>query len=184
MKKTLLTIALVAITTVVSFAQGTFNPVNGPTSRLRIDVNGNGAFDTGVDRNALASDGIKIGVFIGAAGQEATTQVGTMTVGTTEGLMVGLPTLFAPSANGLDTAAGAQISLRFAVDESVRGAWRGDSGSKTITLAPASGPGTVVWGSSATASRFGPLLVTVPEPSTIALGVLGLGSLLLFRRRK
>ena len=48
------------------------------------------------------------------------------------------------------------------------------------------GPGAVIWqtASGVNESRFTPLVVTVPVPSTIALGVLGLGSLLLFRRRK
>jgi hypothetical protein len=43
-------------------------------------------------------------------------------------------------------------------------------------------PGTVIW-SGTDPTKFQALNL-VPEPSTIALAVLGLGSLLLFRRRK
>jgi len=52
-------------------------------------------------------------------------------------------------------------------------------------LGPPSGPGTVIW-QSATATnphRFYPLF-GVPEPSTVLLGLLGLGSLLLLRHHK
>ena len=181
MKKLLLTLGLAALTLASSHAQGTLNPINGPTSRVRFDLNCNGVYES-TDRGVTAADGLHVGVFIGAAGQDATAMVGELTLGSAgDGLMVGLPTLWAPDLAGLNTAAGAQISLRFRAIGNYSGL--GDTGSKTITLAPAAGPGTVVWGSTATASRFGPLIIFCPEPSTLALGALA-GALLLFRVRK
>lgn len=183
MKKTLLTLALVAAATASTFAQGSFNPLNGTTSRVKIDLNGDGVGD----RDALATDGLQVNVFVGAANGEADTLIGTLRINdtavdaaaTTRGLMVGIPALF----NVADAPAATQISVRYAA----AGNWMNVNNreSKTITLGAQAGPATVIWGSSATASRFSSLIVTqVPEPSTIALGVLGLGSLLLFRRRK
>ena len=179
MKKSLLTVALLAMTAVASFAQGTINPLNGTLSRVRIDSNGNGAIDT-ADAQAKASEGITVGVFWGARDGAADNFAGNMTMGTTDGIMVGLPAILALQGAG---EVGQVVSLQMRVTSIER--HRGQTDVKQVTLGPATGPGTVVWGSTATASRFSPLLVTiVPEPSTIALGVLGLSSLLLFRRRK
>jgi hypothetical protein len=54
---------------------------------------------------------------------------------------------------------------------------------KQVTLAGVAGPGTFVWSSTATATRFSPLVIVCPEPSTLALGALA-GAFLLFRVRK
>jgi hypothetical protein len=67
---------------------------------------------------------------------------------------------------------------------------------RAVVLGPSTGPGTVVWGET-DPTKFqhidyvgpGPTIPDsmdpcVPEPSTITLAILGLGSLLLFRRRK
>lgn len=56
-----------------------------------------------------------------------------------------------------------------------------------VNLGPTAGPGTVIWqGVTGTnPNRFtSMLLYPCPEPSTIALGVLGLAGLFLVRRRK
>ena len=181
MKKTLLVIALTAFATISSFAQGSFNPLNASTSRVKIDLNGNRLVDA-TDRNALATDGIVVSVFFGPAGATSVDQkLGELTIGTataTGGVMTGMPNLvnvpgFAPQS---------VISLQFRVTSP---GWEGQTSIKQITLGQETSAAAIVWGSSETASRFSSMLVTqVPEPSTIALGVLGLGSLLLFRRRK
>lgn len=175
MKKTLLTLALAAMATVSSFAQGTINPLNGALTRVKVDLNGDGVGD----RNATAADGITFSVYWGPAGSAAPeNKLGTLTIGNTDGVMVGLSSILAVPGAG---DAGTVISLQVRAE----GLGRGQTDVKQVSLAPSAGPGSVVWGSSATASRFSPLVVSiVPEPSTIALGVLGLGSLLLFRRRK
>jgi hypothetical protein len=65
----------------------------------------------------------------------------------------------------------------------------GETDVRQVTLGATAGPGAVIWqtASGTNPNRFNPLALLVPlvpEPSTIALGVLGLGSLLLFRRRQ
>ncbi len=175
MKKSLLVIALVAMSTVASFAQGTINPLNGSLTRVKIDLNGDGVGD----RNATAADGLQFQVFYGAAGQLTDKSAGIMTIGTTDGVLVGLPSILALAGAG---DAGAVVSLQIQAFNSI--GWSGRTETKQVVLAPAAGPGSVIWSSSPNAARFTPLVVSVPEPSTIALGVLGLGSLLLFRRRK
>jgi hypothetical protein len=177
MKKSILVIALVAMSTVASFAQGTINPLNGSLTRVKIDENGDGIGD----RNARTSDNLQFTVFYGAANSSNPDKVvaGIMTIGTTDGVLVGLPSILAlPNAG----EAGAVVSLMIHAFNDI--GWNGRTDIKQVTLAPAAGPGSVIWSSSPNAARFSPLIVTVPEPSTIALGVLGLGSLLLFRRRK
>ncbi len=178
MKKSLLTVAMLAMTSVASFAQGTINPLNGTLSRVKFDSNDNGIIET-TDVNLEASRNVTIGIFWGATGGVADNFAGNMTIGTTAGIMVGQPAILALENAGI---VGSVVSLQMRVTHA---GFRGQTDVKQVTLGPATGPGTVVWGSTATASRFSPLLVSVvPEPSTIALGVLGLGSLLLFRRRK
>jgi hypothetical protein len=56
---------------------------------------------------------------------------------------------------------------------------------RQVTLAATLGPGTVIWqGATGTnPNKFLPLRFMIPEPSTVFLGALGLGSMLLFRRR-
>ena len=180
MKKTLITIALMAATAVASFGQGTINPLNGALSKVRIDSNGNGIYES-TDAAATTTDGIQFTVLWGAAGTAPTHALGTLTIGTTAGILVGLPAITAlPIAAG---DVGTVISLQ--ITASGPNGLRGATEVKQVTLAAAAGPGTVTWNSSANANRFSQMLIApVPEPSTIALGVLGLGSLLLFRRRK
>jgi len=181
MKKTILTIALMAMTTVASFAQGSIAPLNASTSRVKIDVNRNGVVDA-EDRNAMIGDGIVVSVFFGPAGSAtADTKLGEMTIGSataTGGVMVGMPAV----TQVLGYLPGSTISLQFRVTSPL---WEGQTIVKQVVLGQETSAAAVVWAGTATGSRFSSLLVTqVPEPSTIALGVLGLGSLMLFRRRK
>jgi hypothetical protein len=180
MKATLLTIALMAVTAVASFGQGTINPLNGTLTRIKIDSNGNCVYDS-TDANATTADGLQFTVVWGAAGTAPTHVVpGTMTIGPTAGILVGLPAILALEGAG---DAGTVVSLQ--IRASSQSGLRGETAIKQVTLAPAAGPGAVIWSTTGTASRFSPSeLWLCPEPSTIALGLLGLGSLLLFRRRK
>jgi len=98
----------------------------------------------------------------------------------------------APSVFGLPGTQGGQVvSLQIRVWDAAKGTegWRTGIYAQTavaqVTLGPTAGPGTVIWqtASGTFTTRFTPLNL-VPEPSTITLAVLGLGSLLLFRRRK
>jgi hypothetical protein len=179
MKATLLTIALMVVTVVTSLGQGTINPLNGTLTRIKKDSNCNGVYDA-TDADVTAADGLQFAVLWGAAGTAPTHAVpGFMTCGNTSGILVGLPAILALEGAG---DVGTVVSLQ--IIASAPGGLRTQTEVKQVTLAPSAGPGTVIWSSTGTASRFSPLLFPCPEPSTIALGLLGFGSLLLFRRRR
>lgn len=166
---------LVALAAVSSFAQGTINPLNGALTRIKVDTNG----DRVGDRNATAADGITFSVYWGAAGAAPENLAGTFSIGTTEGVLIGASSLALPGAG----EAGTVVSLQ--IKASNQQGWYGETQVKQVTLtAPPPAAGAVIWTSGSADNRFSPLVVSVPEPSTIALGALGLGSLLLFRRRK
>ena len=179
MKKTLLTLALVAMATVSSFAQGTI--AFGNSSLTRVTVTGT----DGIKRNATAADGISISVFFGPAGAAADSLAlagNAASISTaTAGVMTGAASVFALTGTEPNQVVSLQIRAR-----SADGLLVGQTKVAQVTLGQTAGPGAVIWQTSDTnPSRFTPLNLTiVPEPSTIALGVLGLGSLLLFRRRK
>ncbi len=171
MKKLLFTLGLAALTLASAHAQGTINPLNGFLNRITITSSGG-------ERDVTTADGLRVGVFWGAAGGPADQLAGVMTIGPTSGVLVGLPSIFAIEGAG---EAGTVISLQMRVLDG--GFLCGQTAVKQVTLAPAAGPGTVVWGSATTTSRFGPLIIFCPEPSTLALGALA-GAFLLFRLRK
>lgn len=68
------------------------------------------------------------------------------------------------------------------------GAWFGQTEVRNVTLGQTTAAPAVIWqqATGTNPNRFYPLIIPifVPEPSTIALGVLGLGSLLFLRLRK
>jgi hypothetical protein len=186
MKKSLLTLALVALTTVASYAQGTIAFGNSALTRVQVIVPGTPA------RNAVVGDNLMVGAFFGPAGAAADALAlapGTASISpTTAGVLANAPSVF-----GLPGTEGGQVvSLQIRAWDASKGAdgWRtgiyGQTTVAQVTLGPTAGPGTVVWqtATGTFTTRFTPLIVTIPEPSTIALAVLGLGSLLLFRRRK
>jgi len=180
MKKTLLTMSLLAVAAVSSIAQGTINPLNGPlaATKMWVDTDGDGVKSAG-DRLAAATDGLTFSIFFGTGDELSLAPGGNMTISTTSpGVLTGLPTLFQVVGGAENTT----VNMKIVASNSQ--GWRGDTGVKQITLGPSGGPATVIWSSTAANNKFLPMLVSVPEPSTIALGVLGLGSLLLFRRRK
>jgi hypothetical protein len=189
MKKQLLAIALVAMTSVASYAQGTVAFGNSVGTAIKIE--GIGAIHnmTAADQ---AANNIVIGLYYGAAGSQTLTQVapGTGVIGTTAGViasLLGNNVLGLYSIPGTSADGGTMVSLQVRAWNSATGAqYLVNSRPIDVTVGPAAGPATVIWqGATGTnPNRFIPLIITVPEPSVIALGVLGLGSLLLFRRRK
>jgi hypothetical protein len=180
MKKLLLTLGLTALTFASAHAQGTINPRNGFLTPVKFDSNGNWIYDS-TDRNITADDGIRFGVFWGAAGGPADTLAGVMTIGATPGILTGLPSIFFIQGAG---DAGTIISLQI---RTFSAGLNAQTETKQVKLAPASGPGTVIWSSSGAdvngSGTFRPILFIIPEPSTIALGGLA-GAFLLLRARK
>ena len=174
MKKLLLTLGLVALTLISTHAQGTINPLNGTLTRIKVDLNCDGI----ADRNVTVADGITVSVYWGPAGGPVENFAGRMTIGSTEGVLTGLPSILALPGAG---DAGTVVSLQMRLDTPF-GYFTGTP-VKQVTLAGVAGPGTFVWSSTATATRFSPLVIVCPEPSTLALGALA-GAFLLFRVRK
>lgn len=176
MKKQLLTLALVTLAAAASYAQGTIALNNSVGTPVRVDVNGDGIWQS-TDRLPSTADGLAVEVWWGT-GAELSMAPGGGTVGA-NGVITGNNLA---NFQIVGSAEGATVNLQ------IRARGNGLSGETKVaqvTLGPASGPGTVIWQgiTGVNPNRFTPLVV-VPEPSTIALGVLGLGSLLLFRRRK
>lgn len=182
MKKVLLTLALAAVTT-FTYAQGTIQIANNAGTRFRI----NGVVPAA---GTIAVGQFSFGVFVGQTADalsadpiggtglaRSTATAGLITSDNPQGHQL---TGFAPDST---------VFIKIRGWESALGDWRagqaglhGETEVRQVTLGPSSGPGTVIW-SSTDLTKFQAINL-VPEPSTIALAVLGLGSLLLFRRRK
>jgi hypothetical protein len=144
-----------------------------------------------------AGAAIVYGVFWGAAGTTADQlQLNSGALGTAHATSAGL--IAAGSPYIIDGAAEqATVSMQIrAWSASFGRDWQaakasgglyGETDVRQVRLLATAGPGAIIWQSSTGTApdRFNPFTISiVPEPSTIALAVLGLGSLLLFRRRK
>jgi hypothetical protein len=204
MKKILITLALVATAT-LSYGQGYVKFENTTLQRFQL-------FDdaTSTQQQIPTSESLNFGIFVGtSASSLSLTPVTPLAVmGTGAGLITvpgGSGQLYAltgtspgqtpflqirgwSSSFGSDWAA-AQVAYL----AGVAGTRYGETDIRQIdALATSLGPGTVIWqGSTGTgATKFNPLVVhvAVPEPSTIALGVLlgvlGMAGLVFIRRRK
>jgi len=191
MKKQLLAIAFVAMATVASYAQGTI--AFGNSVGTAIKISGTGTATHNMTAAEQAQFNIVIGVYYGAAGAATLTQVapGTGVIGTTAGV---ISTILGNNVKDLYSIPGTSADGGTVASLQIR-AWNAATGEQyavntrpiDVVLGPAAGPAQVIWqGATGTnPNRFIPLIIdVVPEPSTIALGVLGLGSLLLFRRRQ
>jgi hypothetical protein len=190
MKKTLLTLALVGLSAVATYAQGTISFLNSALSRVSYqDVIG------GPIVNTTAPAGLHIGIFWGdAAGGAAAVEGmgrGTLALPTATTTVGGLWNVGAtyPIPGSQE---GQRVWLKVAgwaggSATSLQGLTHyGESAVVNVVLGPTAGPGTVVWqGTAGTATdRAKPFVITpIPEPSVIALGALGLGALLLRRRK-
>jgi hypothetical protein len=177
MKKLLLTLALAAVTT-FTYAQGTIQFANNAGTRFTVN---------GVRPTVLAASTYVFGVFVGTTADALSAQpVGPLgTNATTIGLISG-PN---PQAYAVPGEPNTTVFVQIRGWESRFGNWQegqqglhGETAVRAVVLGPTTGPGTVVW-SSTDLTKF-QAIDLVPEPSAIALAVLGLGSLLLFRRRK
>ena len=192
MKKTILTLALVGASAVATFAQGTIQFLNSGLSPVKyIYVDGATAVN--------APSGTRIGVFWGTS-PNVTLQTPTTTIGATAGVFSGGSAYPLPGTNPGET-----VFLRFegwlnkggTTPETIAGGvggvgqgvthWGGTPVVQTTVLGPSTGPGTVVWQSATgtNPNRVNAFVIApvVPEPSVIALGALGLGALLLRRRK-
>lgn len=191
MKKQLLTLAFAAMATVASYAQGTIAFGNSVGTAIRIVGDSVNPANHTMSAADQTRNNIAIGVFYGPSGSTAVAEqaVGTGVIGASAGVLasiLGNNVLNLYSIPGSSPDGGTVVALEIRAWNTVTGDVYGRTGVREVTLGPAAGPAQVIWqGATATnPNRFTPLIVTIPEPSTIALGVLGLGGLLLFRRRQ
>jgi MYXO-CTERM domain-containing protein len=182
------------------FAQGIVVFQNiGSGKPVRYDVNMNGVNDETLDKNLVAADGVQLSLWFAPAG--------TTDPKATSWEMLGVPTAVVGSglfAGGNRTVPGAtDASLRFsfqvrawetAVYGNTASGWAQAStanGAKISLSSPVIDSNTGGFGTVPPvnmAPLFGAqpniLVGVVPEPSVFALGVLGVGALLMLRRRK
>lgn len=175
MKKLLLTLGLIGCTLASALAQGTIAFGNTVASRFIMDREG--AYVT-------ADAGFTFRVYYGPAGASAdalTPAPGFAMIGaTTPGVLTGASSVFALPG----TSPGEVVSLQIRAF-GPNGGQVNNTDIRQVTLAATEGPGTVIWQSFAgtNPNRFHPIVMAIPEPSSIALGVLA-GVFLLSRVRK
>lgn len=199
MKKLLLTIALVAAAA-VSYGQGTIQFNNSGLTRFQLHK------IDGTRSNLPPTAQLNFAIFIGFDSPTAVTEVpvmpfGTMTTGpgimsAPGGNVYALPNTTTGQTNvwarvrGWSSQFGSDWRAAMAAYEAgVAGTLFGETDVRLLlALGPPSGPGTVIWqtATQTNPNRFNPLVVfeAIPEPSVIALGIIGLGSLVLLRRRR
>lgn len=199
MKKALLALAALAVSA-STFAQGTIDFINrnistvaDPSVLYNVPIYTEGGRATGTGAGNLAG-GVTVGLFVAGADPSAAPLVSTL-------LRTGTAVQAQFFAVSPQTATIPNVGPGVAANLMVR-AWQGSSfaaasagggqfGEWTFTSQPLGGtpaggglpvptPGMTGWGPE---NGTGFELHTVPEPSTIALGVLGVGALFLRRRK-
>lgn len=173
MKKLLLTLGLIGCTVASALAQGTIAFGNSALTRIKL-------CDGQALRNATAADGLSISVWFGPAGSsaDALTQVGApAAIGSTPGVMVNAPSVFAIPGTEPNQVVSLQIRASSPMGLSMQ------TKVAQVTLGQTAGPGAVIWQTSDTnPNRFTPLGSYCPEPSTLTLGAVA-GIFLVFRAR-
>jgi hypothetical protein len=192
MKKTLLTLALATLSAVASYAQGTVAFANGTLTRAQWEDPATHAMV-----NVPASANIVYGIFWGRSADSLVLNDGAL--GTPHQTAISAGVIVAPNPYILNGAEpGERVFVKvagwtssfgrdFATASTTAGAHYGETGTKQILsltgLGPTAGPGAVIWSASNTLLLQPLRIPIVPEPSVIALGVLGLGALLLRRKK-
>jgi len=185
MKKTLTTVAC-SMVAIGAFAQGQMYFLNNN------QINDNTGAAAGPATGGNFEAEVVIGLTSSAVNQFITASINPMNGGYFNGPGSGIVT-FDGTAGTPTIAAGTPVfyqvavwnatsaNLTFAQAEVLKGGLWGLSAVNSYTLGgnpPAAAPGSLNF------STFNMTLNPVPEPATLALGAMGLGSLLLFRRRK
>jgi len=200
MKKLLLTIALVAAAAAMSYGQGTIQFNNSGAARFQLQRN------DGVRSNIPPAIQLNVGFFFGLDSAAAVSDIPRMALGpitTPAGIISGiggkayqLPNTTTGQSNvwgrvrGWSTQFGSDWRAAMAANQAgTPGAYFGETDIRNLApLGLPTGPGVVIWqGATGTnPNRFNPLTVfeAIPEPSVIGLAIIGLGSLVFFRRRR
>ncbi len=199
MKNILLTLAFLAVV-MASYGQGTITFVNGTLTKFKLFDDGVGTAQADIPTSTALNFGVFFGTSSSSLSLNPVTPMATMS--TTAGIItvVSGSAYQLPGTNPNDTpfmqvrawssSFGSDwAAARAAFDsQSVSGVLYGETAIVQIgPLGASSGPGTVIWqGATGTSpTKFTPLIVHgVPEPSTMALAVLGMASLIFIRRRE
>lgn len=201
MKKLLLVAALVAALPASLFAQGNVNFAN--TSGTLLTTNSGAQPPAGQAANQTGSTTgagqYTIGLYIAPAGTVDTTlftlaNSGAATTPSQSGLgngrFAGGNPFVINGNNGTDIAFQIRVwstsaGSTYEIAKGVAGAYVGQSTIGDVTPSLGAAPVPALFGAGAGQISSGIVLVPVtPEPSSIALGLLGLGAIALFRRRK
>jgi hypothetical protein len=177
MKKTLAIVAVAAMATVSAMAQGTLLFATfGGTNNYQILLPGTGT-------PATATDGVLADLFYGSVGSGVTNDLGLA-------VSIQGAGIFTATATGNQNPVTIPTIAANANAFVMMRAWKGGTSYANATFRAQSPIYPLQLGGGTTPPAnipFGPgtlLLVAVPEPGTLALAALGLGGLLLIRRRK
>jgi hypothetical protein len=193
MKKTLLTLAIGVLAIATSYGQGTIIFPNTIGSRVQWET----AAGSRTYVNVPIGAPIVYGVFWGTTADSLQLNGGPLGTASTAGIgIINAPSVYAltgttPGDTYFMKVGGwsSQFQRDFATAKTTPGVggvnnYYGETGIRSFKTGPDTGPGTVIW-STLDPLLFSPLKldIVVPEPSVIALGVLGVGALLLRRRK-
>jgi len=191
MKKLLLAIALLAAV-VTAYGQGRVNFSNGSTTAITTNDNSGGVGQISGAGNYY------FGLYLGPSGssESSLTLVLLATNTALSGRLSGgnpapLPAPWASGASPDPTYPltfqirgwSASAGLSYEAAQSAAGAFAGKSALGSVSPTSTPTAAAALFGTGA-GQVGGFVLTPVPEPSTIALGLLGLGAVALFRRRK
>lgn len=190
MKKTIILLALALLPAVV-FAQGTVQFANISTAQMTTNGTSIGQ-GTGVTTGTAT---YRVGLYVapqGTVNPAAFTLVGLATNGTvpvSNGRFNGGNPFVIAGNNGVTVAfqiRAWQLSAGNTYEEATAlNVYRGVSGIGEVTPATGTQTTPALFGAGAGQLSSGFVLVpNIPEPSSIALGLLGLGAVALFRRKK
>jgi hypothetical protein len=190
MKKTLLTLALAALSVTAIHAQGLIGFQNSTLTKIKFEATPGATL---VDAPIGA---VVFGVFWGTteAGVRLIDDAAKLANVTTAGIINGGAAFAIPGTDpgqviflkiaGWDARNG--LNFGASKGDAVAGHY-GETDVRQVTLTGAPSAGQVIWqtATGTNPNRFRPFTIfaTVPEPSVIALGALGLGALLLRRRK-
>jgi len=178
--KKLLLVAVLTLTAAFVHAQGTVSFVNSTTTKVN--------YDTGTGSTAPVPTGnpgiYTAGLFWGAQG---TPQAGLAQIATTT-TWAPFSGVFSGGTVSFPVAGGTKVSLQVRAWKTADPLNIGYGPVQLITLGNAGSPPSPAASLTAPTtsgdSPFAGFVVPVPEPSSIALGLLGLGAVALFRRKK
>jgi hypothetical protein len=190
MKKHLLAVAFLIAGLTVSHAQGSITFANTIASRIVIvcppdslPVPAGAAIVYGVFWGPSGTFADQLQLNSGPLGTAHPTSAGIISA-VSPYIIVGAPELSIVSMQ--IRAWSASFGRDWQAARNTPGAIYAESDVRQVRLLATAGPGAIIWqGATGTApDRFTPFLYCVPEPTAIGLLAFGLGSLLLFRRRR